>query len=86
MPHPFRVPSPASIAVVLALAGAASTSFADCVDGVRKATASEQSFAARAAPALAAAIPAPTANAVRRGAPFDFKSTVQAGSLCGGAP
>jgi hypothetical protein len=33
-----------------------------------------------------AAIPAPTANAVRRGAPFDFEATVQPGPPCGGTP
>lgn len=69
------------------LAGVPLPALADCVDGVRNATANEQSFAARAASALAAAIPTPTANAVRRGAPFDFRAPVPPpGSLCRGTP
>ncbi|MFN7642271.1 MAG: hypothetical protein ACK5PW_04160 [Burkholderiales bacterium] len=61
-------------------------SLADCVDGVREATAGELSFTARASASLAAAIPAPTVNAVRRGAPFNFKAPPRTGGGCRGLP
>jgi hypothetical protein len=78
---------PGLVAFALALACQPLTSRADCVDGVREATANEQSFSARAAAALAAAIPGPTANAARRGASFDFKAPPsRLGSLCRGTP
>jgi hypothetical protein len=84
MSKSLRVPG--LVAFALALACQPLTSRADCVDGVRDATAGEQSFSARASASLAAAIPAPTVNAVRRGAPFNFKAPPRTGGGCRGTP
>ncbi|MFO0234880.1 MAG: hypothetical protein ACK51M_17875 [Burkholderiales bacterium] len=70
----------------LALACQPLASLADCVDGVREATAGELSFSARASASLAAAFPAPTVNAVRRDAPFNFKAPPRTGGGCRGTP
>lgn len=70
-------------ACVLGTLLAAPVARADCVDGVREATPAELEFAARAQAALAAALPAPTVDSERRGAPHDFASRPRP-TLCKG--
>lgn len=58
----------------MVLAATATFSRADCVDGVRNSTAAERDYEQRALAALAALIPATSANMALRGKPFDFKT------------
>lgn len=72
-----------ALIAVTVMSGWPDAARADCVDGVRNATSEEMTFAARAAAALAAALPAPIPNSERRGVPYDFTQSPRL-SFCKG--